>query len=135
MRVIIIGGPRSGKSTLAKRLSLSGAIHYCTDPKSLVKDVLPNVNYLPEGLNWGDDSQYVIDNWFSKNGNWVIEGVGAIRALRKWRNNEAPCDKILFIKDSFPGIKLLDGQASMHKSIHTIWNEISGRFNHITQII
>lgn len=136
MKIIIIGGPRSGKSTLAKKLANKiNAQRYCTDPKSLVKDIESNVNYLPDGIPWGDDSTHIINNWFSKEGDWIIEGVGAVRALRKWAQSKPPCDKIIFIKESFPGINLSKGQASMHKSISTIWGDIEDRYKSITQII
>jgi len=128
IRIVIVGGPRSGKSTLASKL---GVPHFCTDPKSLVKDVQPNTTYLPEGLDWGKDSEFVCSNWFTKNESWVIEGVGAVRALRKWVHKnmgQPPCDKIVVLREKYPGVTRNDGQEAMNKAVMTVWNEVADKF-------
>jgi hypothetical protein len=129
MRVVIIGGPRSGKSTMASKYSN----HYCTDPKSLVKDILPSAQYLPEGLKWGDDSQFICDNWFTMRGSWIIEGVGAVRALRKWDKQYHPCDVIVVLKDKHPLATRSDGQEAMSKAVMNIWYSIEMRYRNITK--
>jgi len=135
-RIIIIGGPRAGKSTLAaqqaKKLKWP---HYCTDPRSLVKDPLDNVTYLPEGLEWSEASQYVCDHWFSKPGPWIIEGVGTVRALRKWRAQyNEPCDIIVCMFDTHPKAQRIDGQERMAKAVQTIWQEIVPRWMHLVKL-
>ena len=134
MKTIIIGGPRSGKSTMAISY---GVPVFCADPKSLVKDVLPGVTYLPDSVDWENQSHYICQNWFPMQGDWVIEGVGCIRALRKWINyydTTPPCYNIVFIRDKHPmASDLLPGQLSMRKSIDSIWNEIGHNFESITQ--
>jgi len=136
MRTIIIGGPMSGKSTYASKL---GVPHYCTDPKSLSREVLPNATYLPEGLGWSEGSEFIEREWFTNPGPWVIEGVAVVRALRKFiKNNpglspsDQPCEEIIFMHG---GKTTSQGQDSMIKSINTIWDEISGNFVNITRHI
>lgn len=110
---------------------------YCADPKNLVKDVLDNVTYLPEGIDWAAQSHFICNNWFQMDGDWVIEGVGVVRALRKWINyydSKPPCYNIIYIKNYHPAAgELLDGQESMTKSIESIWNEISHHYDSITE--
>lgn len=123
----------SGKSTLAAR---TGLPHYCTDPKSLARNQSDKTNYLPEGLKWGDDSEYIANNWLTMQGSWVIEGVGAVRALRKWALKypvTMPADKIIVIKGHADAVT--DGQFTMGKSVSKIWNDISNTFAPITQYI
>lgn len=135
MRVIVIGGPRAGKSTYAKQ---SGLPHYCTDPKSLVKEPIDGVTYLPEGLKWSEDSDYILSKWFSKPGDWIIEGVGAVRALRKWslvHKHANPCDEIVVIHDNHPSVTMLDGQLAMQKGVMKIWGEVRSRYEDITKNI
>ena len=130
MRVLIIGGPRSGKSVLASRMGLK---HYCTDPISLVKEPMKNVTYLPEGLEWGKDSEYVVKNWFTQD-NCVIEGVGVARALRKFTGDK-PCDRIIILKDKHPFTDRTDGQEVMAKAVLTIWGEVADKYRSITQYL
>lgn len=134
-RVIVIGGPRAGKSTYARN---SGLPHYCTDPKSLVKDPLDGVTYLPEGLPWSDDSDFIVSRWFTKPGSWVIEGVGAVRALRKWAvqyPHAMPCHEIVVIHGHHSSVTMLSGQESMAKGVMKIWGDIASDFKSITKHI
>jgi hypothetical protein len=155
-RVIIIGGPRRGKSTLADRMArAAGCRHHCGDPISKVKDVQPGVFYLPEGIPIsGDDgaAQWVADNWFSQKGPWVCEGWVMARALRRWlaaTNMEPvaqrrrggydvrlqapkPADRIIVL--SGPAwVEASKGQEAMHKAVMTVWSQIAGMFRDITE--
>jgi hypothetical protein len=134
-RIIVIGAPRAGKSTYA---SQSGLPHYCTDPKSVVAEPLETATYLPDGLDWSEDSDFIVSRWFKKPGDWAIEGVGAVRALRKWalmHPHTMPCDKIVFIHGHHPSVIVSDGQRSMGKAIMTVWGQIAGHFDSITEHI
>jgi hypothetical protein len=131
-RVLIIGGPGCGKSTFASNM---GVPHYCGDPRSLVKRTLPNVNYLPEGLDWSFSSTYIAKNWFPLNGPWVIEGVSVVRALRKWAEvmpNTNPADKIIYFINPHLSFQRSTGQDSMEKAIATVWSDISNKYAPIT---
>ena len=126
-RIVIIGYPMAGKSTFAKTLGLPV---FCTDPKSTVRQPDPEVTYMPEGIEWSKQSDYVIDQWFKKE-SFVIEGVGAVRALRKWASYYTlmPCDKIIFMQNKQP----LDKHIAMVKSVQSIWGEIALMYRHITE--
>lgn len=134
MRTIIIGGPRSGKSTLAQTF---GCPVFCADPKNLVKDVIDGVTYLPDAIEWDQQSHFICNNWFTMDCDWVIEGVSVVRALRKWAkyyDTNPPCYNIIYIKNIHPlASNILDGQIAMAKSIDTIWSEISNFYEPITQ--
>lgn len=137
-RIVIVGGCRLGKSTLARSLGLP--IH-CADPASKVKDWEPGVAYLPEGLPMsGDDgaAQWVADNWFCAPGPWVVEGWLTARALRRWLIKGAdtdylphPCDRIIVLTNE-PWVELKPGQAALNKAVQTVWNEIALEFENIT---
>lgn len=153
-RVIIVGGPRRGKSTLAQELVNSvwshpapWVIHHrCGDPLSKVKDPLPQVEYLPEGIPIsGDDgaAQWVADNWFSLPGPWVCEGWVMARALRRWLADyphrdatglrAKPADRIIVLAHD-AWVDSLKGQESMHKAVMTVWGQIAHNFAGITEV-
>lgn len=140
-RIIIVGGPRNGKSTLARSLGLP---HYCGDPLSKVKEPLNNVTYLPEGIDMYGDSgggEWVWRNWFPLPGPWVFEGHVMARALRRWMrfapesaNRMAyPCDKIIVLRRPHPKAVITEGQERMGRAVMTVWDEIEWRFRAISE--
>jgi hypothetical protein len=109
---VIIGGPHVGKTTLAKRLRDECGItntHHSDDVKH---------------LGWSESSA-AVSEWFNESGEWIVEGVQAARALRKWlkANPDAELDADLVILDK-PFGDLLKGQQSMAKGVHTVFSEI-----------
>lgn len=140
MRTIIVGGPRCGKSTIARAYRAQGIPTFCGDPRSLVKEPEDGVTYLPEGLTWRKDhdegSQYVIDHWFTMPGPWLLEGQNMARALRKWVRQgriAMPCDRIIVLQHARPECTLLPGQAAMGKAVQTVWTQVSHQFRNITE--
>ena len=144
-RIVIVGGPRTGKSYLAQQIHRGmGAAVYCGDPLSKVKEPLPGVNYLPEGLPFDGDTgaaQWIVDNWFTMPGPWVMEGHVMARALRRWTGAEghswdepplSPCDLVYVFEEQRPEIELLPGQVAMHKGVLRVWSEIADVFSDIT---
>ena len=74
-RVVLVGGPLTGKSTLARAL----APRYLPEPEHQTRctDELMGV------LEWSEASAEVA-RWLNEPGPWIIEGVATARALRKW---------------------------------------------------
>lgn len=111
-RLLIVGPPRAGKTTLAK--SLSPAARSSDDAMH---------------LGWSEASAEVA-SWFDAPGPWVIEGVAVVRALRKWleahpvtaQDCPKPCDRIVYLVHDGRGLS--QGQQSMGKGIATVWREI-----------
>ena len=106
-RVLIVGGPGVGKTTLAneerERLGLG---HFmCTDTRKQADRtgrLHPKALYAPASLDgqWSELSQWVADTWLNVRGPWVIEGVAVVRALRKWHADNPldapPCTSLLW---------------------------------------
>lgn len=113
-RVIIVGGPKTGKTTLAGEISANMALH--TD------DLI--------GTHTWEDVPDAVIEWMHRPGPWVIEGVQTARALRRWLNLASmhprpampPCDQI--IVKTTPFVELTKGQASMMKGVMTVWKEV-----------
>jgi hypothetical protein len=143
-RVVIVGGPRCGKSWLADELAdhIIGCRVFCGDPKSKVKEPLAGINYLPEGLDFGSESsQWIVDNWLTLPGPWVMEGHIMARVLRKWMRQfagvefeaEFPCDEIYVFTEQRPELDLLPGQVSLHRGVMTEWEDCREYYEPITE--
>jgi len=156
MRTVIVGGPRCGKSWLAADLSLntsegSGPLGtaqiYCGDPLSKVKEPMPTVHYLPEGLPFSGDNgaaQWIVDNWFAMPGPWVCEGHVMARALRRWMHapeqygsadDHFPCDRIIVLENHHPLAEVTGQQRAMHKGVMKVWSEIASYYHSITTYV
>lgn len=111
-RIVIAGGPRVGKTTLGTQLGKNLAIE------------VRHTDDLIATHEWSLASSEVA-LWFDAPGPWIIEGVSAVRALRKWlmiRERGTPCDRICVSFDAVVPINI--GQAAMMKGCMTVWNEI-----------
>jgi len=131
-RIIIIGGPRCGKSTIARGYLARGIPIFCGDPAHLVKELEDGVTYLPDDLTWSDGSAYVAREWFTMPGPWVCEGQIMARALRKWLHTSPPADHIVVLTEHHPKARPTPGQKVMHKAVMTVWGEVAHRFRDIT---
>lgn len=111
MRIVIVGGPKTGKTTLAAQLAGVETPVFATD------DLIGK-------LEWGEDSAEVA-SWFGRPGPWIIEGVTTVRALRKWLlgNTGAPCDVVYRLE--IPHQPLTSQQQTLHRQIRTQFGQIS----------
>lgn len=122
-RVCIAGGPRVGKSTLARELA-------SRFPPIHADDFI-------DKMAWSEVSEHIA-GLFANPGPWLIEGTAVVRALRKWlvAKEEAealwldsplyPCDKILWMNEHVFA-ELSPGQDRMRKACDTIWREVRDR--------
>jgi dephospho-CoA kinase len=111
MRTLIIGAPKTGKTTMANE-AFSGIPIYHTD--DLIK------------LGWSEASEAVA-RWMEREGPWCIEGVAIPRALRKWfathpNKEDTPCDTIFVLTE--PHIELTSQQQNMAAGMLTVWREM-----------
>lgn len=113
-RIVILGGPHTGKTTLSTRLGIDNVRH-SDDVKH---------------LGWSESSE-AASHWFNEHGEWVAEGVQMARALRKWlKANPNTRLDIDIVKLSKPFDELIQGQQSMAKGIETVFAEIESDLIH-----
>jgi len=110
-RVVLTGGPRTGKTHLAKSRVSDGFRVRHTD--SLV------------GVHEWSQASAEVAKWLGEPGPWIVEGVTAVRALRKWmaaNPDEKPADVVAWLHR--PLETRSKGQESMAKGCETIWSEV-----------
>jgi len=110
MRILIAGIPRAGKTTLAATLEREHKL------SARHTDTL-----IP--LGWSEASDAAAQ-WIDEPGPWIIEGVAAIRALRKWlaSNPGKPADVVHWLGHEH--MALSTGQASMALGCRKVWDEV-----------
>lgn len=111
-RIVIAGGPRTGKTTLADMLAKrSGIVALHTD------DLIE--------FGWSEASAHVAEQWLTKPGPWIVEGVAAARALRKFLRatpNDRPCDEVIVCNHA--RVETTPGQQRMAKGCAKVFAEI-----------
>lgn len=124
LRVVIVGLPRTGKSTLADRIGAK----YLQRPEQ-ERLALPGLSILrTDDLiathEWSEVSAIAAD-WIATPGAFVIEGVATARALRKWltQNPDTPLNAVVVLMGQ-PLVELTKEQAAMGKGVSTVWNKI-----------
>lgn len=114
MRLLITGGPKTGKTTLAKQL---GAQHNIP---------VRHTDELVRTHGWSEASD-AVRGWLEEPGPWIIEGVAVPRALRKWYaahgEEGMPADHVVLLDQ--PKVKRTAAQDSMAKGINTVWEEVA----------
>lgn len=106
-RTVITGGPQTGKTTMAA--SAPGSV-----PIFATDDLIGE-------FEWSELSLEVSKR-FDRPSPWLIEGVAAVRAVRKWMvNNEGgtPCDLFVYLEQ--PVAERTPGQVAMAKGVATIF--------------
>jgi hypothetical protein len=110
MRLAIMGGPKTGKTTLANTIPCEPGLRILHTDDAM-------------RLGWSECSEYC-SYWFNEP-SVVVEGVAVARSLRKWleRNPTGkPCDEIVYLTK--PHVPLTKGQAAMAKGVETVFVEI-----------
>lgn len=123
-RVVLAGGPRTGKSTLAETIgALFGGKLYATDD-------------LIGSHDWSAASAECA-RWMAETpGPWIVEGVAAVRGLRKWLEANPtgrPCDLVIWM--SVPVVGRSPGQETMAKGCTTIWTGKPGSPGVLTRLL
>jgi adenosyl cobinamide kinase/adenosyl cobinamide phosphate guanylyltransferase len=111
-RTVIIGGPRTGKTTLANALAQKDG-----------RPVISTDGFIEMG--WSEASQYVATDVLERQPPWIVEGTCAIRALRKWleqHDKGSPCDDVYWLLSA--KVALSKSQVAMFKGCCTIWASI-----------
>lgn len=109
-RVVIDGGPRRGKSEIAKKIAADGRRYHHGDEL--------------RGLEWSAGSQ-LASEWLDEDGPYVLDNVAMGRALRKWlaRNPTGkPADVVVHLSGAV--IESNSGQESMATGNDSVWKEI-----------
>lgn len=139
-RIVIVGGPSRGKSTLAHVLRGNhGTPVFCGDPASKVLYRKLYTTYLPEGLPFagnGGAAAWVCRNWFPMPGPWICEGHVMARALRRWVDEnprKMPCDRIIVL-DRAAHRETSNGQEAMHLGVMKVWREIADHYDRIAEV-
>lgn len=129
-RIAITGGPKTGKTTLAKDIFEVWAEDGRLVERALDDFEIRHTDDLIGKLDWSDASAEIA-TWFDDPGPWIIEGVAVSRALRKWMANHPgerpPVDRVIYLSE--PHESLSTGQASMAKGVRKVHDEIEPWLN------
>lgn len=131
-RIVICGGPRTGKTTFAAVLAeqaqvaavSGGSVEAGLYGVHHTDDLIEQCKHLGKDA-WSEASR-IASTWLDEPGPWVIEGVAMARALRKWRDahpgEPPPVDRVMRL--TAPHVTLVKGQEAMAKGEEAVWQEI-----------
>lgn len=110
-RVVIVAGPRTGKGSISVRASerYGRPIRYG--------------DALVGKLDWSPASEEVA-RWLDADGEWIVEGVVTVRAVRKWLASHDGAPPFAIIWLATPIQVQSAGQEAMSKGVRTVWSEI-----------
>lgn len=122
-RAVICGGPRCGKTTVAARVS-----------ERYGRRLLPGDGLIGV-LDWSDASE-AVSRWLELDGEWVVEGVVAVRALRKWLARH-PGDRLgaTVVRLETPLYALSGALEGMAKGEATVWQGIADELLQVATVI
>lgn len=114
MRIVIIGAPGTGKTTLGRKLAAE--LGY---PLTSTDDTM--------AMPWSEHSAHIAAVILTP-GPYVVEGVAAVRALRKALDaTERPCDRVIYL--THPHADKGAKAAAFGKGIATVWGGIWHRLH------
>lgn len=110
-KILILGVPRAGKSTLAEELQTKLDIP------------LVHIDQWVKDMPWSFVSDKVAEK-LDTEGPWIMEGVAGIRGLRKWLllHQGKPDCYIVWLSE--PKVKLTAGQDNMRSGTLTIFKGV-----------
>lgn len=112
-RIVICGGARAGKTTLAHRLSAETGLR-----------VISTDSYI--GVPWDSVPEVVILS-IKHAPDWILEGVQAARVLRRWLRtapDEAQVTRVYWL--GRPVVERTGKQESSAKGVSTVFESIRG---------
>lgn len=120
MKIAIVGGPRTGKSTWASKLARSLGIELHSTGK---RALLATDNFI--GVPWDEVPNAVLDVLRDKD-DWILEGCQTARVLRRWFKQD-PANVYQLTEVYFfdrPFVQRNRGQNAMGKGIQKVWSEV-----------
>jgi hypothetical protein len=118
MKLLIIGYPRSGKTTRARNMQITEMV-----PPNGETPVL-STDKLVAQYEWSAFSDKVCD-MLKQPGPWIIEGCSAVRGLRKYlKEGNVPDFEIEWLDKPF--VPLVGRQVGFAASLKSIWGECQG---------
>ena len=112
-RVVVAGGPKAGKTFTAAALGLRLGV-----------PVRGTDELVHRGLDWSAVSEEAAE-WIATPGEWVVEGVATVRALRKWVQAGAPLREgvaVVWLPSAVVG--RTERQEAMARGAETVWREV-----------
>lgn len=125
-RIVILGGPKTGKTTLAGELWRKAVTAWVAERGPIVDLEGPALMHTDDvmHLGWSEASE-TASKWFDTSAPWIIEGVAAVRALRKWRDahpgERPPVDRVIALWE--PHVELTPRQGGMMEADLKRWRE------------
>lgn len=125
-RIVVIGAPRTGKSTYATKLARQLGVHLVSTGKrtDAPEGLISTDNYIRRG-SFEEVPGLIIKDLRGRK-DFVLEGTQAARVLRRWFRDEKdppPIDKVIFVGNR-PWITHNKGQAAMGKAVRTVFREV-----------
>jgi adenylate kinase family enzyme len=125
VRIVVIGGPRTGKTTYATKLAKQLGVHLgSTGKRTEQEDGLVSTDNYMRRSNWKTLPEVVIKDLKNRD-SWVLEGTQAARVLRRWLKespSEVKVDKVLVFNR--PWVARNAGQEAMAKGVRTILKDL-----------
>ena len=125
-RIVVIGAPRTGKSTYATKLARQLGVHLASTGKrtDMPESLVSTDNYIKRG-SFEEVPGLIIKDLRGRK-DFVLEGTQAARVLRRWYRDEKDdpqIDKVIFVGNR-PWVTHNKGQAAMGKAVRTVFREV-----------
>lgn len=125
-RIVVVGGPRTGKTTYATELAKKLGVHLASTGKRTEQEggLVSTDNYMKRGT-WKEVPDLIINDLRNRD-SFVLEGTQAARVLRRWykQNPDEPkLDKVLVF--GRPWVQRTPGQIGMAKGVQTVLTDLA----------